>query len=272
MQEFSVLMSIYAKENPRFLEECLDSIFCQTVLPNEIVMVKDGPLTAELEVVLERYDKKYPSFFVFVPLEKNVGLGLALREGILHCSNELIARVDTDDINRSDRFERQLLEFEKNEKLDVCGCSMAEFEHSIDKIVCRRSVPIDDSSIKKYQKKRDDVNHPTVMYKKTAVLKAGNYQSCLLMEDSLLWVNMMINGAVFFNIDEDLYFFRIGEKMFERRGGYAYYKKYKAARKRIRKTGFISWWDYRFSLFAQFVVALLPNKVRGWVFKKILHK
>lgn len=272
MQEkFSVLMSLYIKEKPEYFDECMKSILANTVLPNEIVIVLDGPITDELSMVLDKYVGKNPELYNVVPLETNQGLGLALREGILHCKNELVARMDTDDICRSDRFELQLREFEQNPKLDICGSHIAEFDEAPDKIVAKRIVPLDDEAIKKYQKKRDGFNHMTVMYKKTSVINAGNYQSCLLMEDSLLWANMFVNGCIAKNIDECLVFARIGKDMFERRGGLNYFKKYKRGRKRIYKTGFISWWNYQYTVVIQFIIAMLPNKIRGYVFKKVLH-
>ena len=272
MEKFSVLMSLYFKEKPEYLRECLDSVLNQTAKPSEIVIVLDGPIGDELQAVVDEYVKANPSLFNIVPLKENQGLGLALREGILHCNNELIARMDTDDINRNDRFELQLKEFEKDPELDICGCHMAEFEGSVDNIVTKRTVPLENKAIQKYQRRRDGLNHPTVMYKKSAVLKAGNYQTCLLMEDTLLWANMFMTGSKAMNIDDCLYYFRLGEDMFQRRGGWAYYKKYKAGKKQVRKTGFISWWDYKSTVIVQFFVALMPNKLRGWVFKKMLHK
>lgn len=269
---FSVLMSVYVKEKPEYLRLSLDSVLNQTVLPSEIVMVKDGPLTEELESVLDEYKRAYPDKMVIVPLEQNVGLGLALRVGVEKCSHELIARMDTDDVCRSDRFELQLKEFEKDPDLDICGSHIEEFEETIDKIVAKRTVPLRHDDIAKYQRKRDGFNHVSVMFKRSAVLKAGNYQSCMLMEDTLLWANMLISGAKGMNIDESLVYVRIGKDMYERRGGFAYFKKYKEGRKKVRKTGYISFFDYHFSLWVQFAVALMPNKLRGWVFKKILHR
>ena len=271
-RNFSVLMSVYVKEKPEYLSESLDSILCQTVTPTEIVIVKDGPLTAELDAVIASYAEKQPDLYTIVPLPENRGLGLALREGMLHCRCELVARMDSDDICRKDRFERQLAAFEADPALDVVGSYTAEFEETPDAIVAHRMVPTEDAAIKKYQKRRDAFNHPSVMFRKSAVLKAGNYQHCPLMEDTLLWVHMIQSGARCANIPEDLLYMRIGKEMYERRGGYAYYKKYKAARKQIRDTGYISYYDYISSLIAQFVVAMMPNKLRGFVFKKILHK
>lgn len=270
-ENFSVLMSLYIKEKPEYFRACMESILSQTVMPDEIVIVKDGPVTEELDAVLNEYVCKNPSLYTIVPLETNRGLGLALAEGILHCKHELVARMDTDDICRKDRFELQLAEFQKNPELDVCGSHISEFEDTPDQIVAKRTVPITDAEIKKYQKRRDGFNHMTVMYKKSKVLEAGNYQSCMLMEDTYLWVRMILAGATFMNIDDSLVYARIGKDMYERRGGYAYYKKYKTGRKKVRETGYIGWMDYHYTLLVQFGVAVMPNRIRGVVFKKILH-
>lgn len=272
MAQFSVLMSLYIKERPEYLKESLDSVLNQTVRPNQIVVVKDGPLTEELEAVLELFVSEENGLYTVVPLEQNQGLGLALREGIQHCNYELIARMDTDDIARKDRFELQLAEFEKDPDLDICGSHVLEFEGSIDNIVAKRTVPLTDFEIKKYQKRRDGFNHPAVMFRKSKVLESGNYQSCPLMEDTYLWVNMFLHNAKAKNIDDFLLYFRVGKDMFERRGGWKYYKKYKQGRKMVYKTGYISWLDYHYTLLAQIVVALMPNKIRGWFFKRVLHK
>ena len=271
-EKFSVLMSLYIKEKPEHLRACMESILSQTVMPDEIVIVKDGPVTEELDAVLNEYVCKNPSLYTIVPLEINRGLGLALAEGILHCKHELVARMDTDDICRKDRFELQLAEFQKNPQLDVCGSHIVEFEGDVSNIVAQRTVPLTDADIKKYQKRRDGVNHVTVMFKKSKVLEAGNYQSCMLMEDTLLWVNMILAGAVFNNIDDALVYVRIGKDMFERRGGFDYFKKYKEGRKKVYQTGYIGIVDYYYTLLIQLAVALIPNKLRGWIFKKLLHR
>lgn len=272
MMPFSVLMSLYVKENPEYLKESLESVLNQTVKPSQIVIVKDGALTEELDETLNSFVEKAPDLYTIVPLEKNVGLGLALREGMLHCKYELVARMDTDDVSRGDRFELQLKEFENDPELDICGSHILEFEKDADKPVAKRTVPLTDAEIKKYQKRRDGLNHVTVMFKKSSVLSAGNYQSCLLMEDTLLWANMFMNGAKAMNIDDFLVNVRVGADMFQRRGGFKYYKRYKQGRKKVYQTGFIGWWDYKYTLIVQFIVAMMPNKLRAFVFKKLLHK
>ena len=268
---FSVLMSVYRKESPEFLRQALDSVFDQTAVPAEVVLVEDGPLTDELYALLDDYGRCRPEL-KRVPLSENRGLGLALQEGILHCSNELVARMDTDDISVATRFERQLAEFEKNPSIDICGSHIKEFEGTPDHIVAERRVPLTHDDCKRYQRRRDAFNHVSVMFRKTAVLKAGNYQHCPLMEDTLLWANMFKTGATAMNIDDYLVLVRIGKDMYERRGGMAYFKKYRKARRVIYKTGFISWWDYAYTIVIQFIVAIIPNSLRGFVFKKILHK
>lgn len=271
-QQFSVLMSLYIKEKVEYARACFDSLLRQTVQANEWVIVEDGPLTDEMYALLSEYQEKYPLLINRVPLATNQGLGKALREGILHCKYDLIARMDTDDIAREDRFEKQLALFAADPLLDICGSHILEFDGNIKNILAKRSVPLDDAAIKIYHKRRDGLNHVSVMFKKSAVLKAGNYKSCLLMEDTLLWANMFLSGAKAKNIDDYLVYVRIGSDLFERRGGFAYFKKYKAGRKKVYQTGYISWWDYIYTLIIQLLVALMPNKIRGWVFTKLLHR
>lgn len=270
-QQFSVLMSIYIKEQPKYVRQCFDSLLKQTVLADEWIIVEDGPLTNELYEILEEYEERYVGLIKRIALKQNVGLGLALNEGILHCTYDLIARMDTDDVSRKDRFEKQLKEFEENPQLDICGSHILEFEDSINKITSYRKVPIEDSDIKKYQKRRDAFNHMTVMYKKNAVLNAGNYQHAMLMEDTLLWVNMILTGAQCANVDDYLVWARTGKNLYERRGGWTYFHRYCNGRKKILETGYISYWDYIITILAQLIVAMVPSQIRKKIFQDLLH-
>lgn len=272
MAQLSVLMSLYIKEKSEYAQACFESLLKQTVQADEWVIVEDGPLTDEMYALLDMYQKNYPSLIKRVQLEKNQGLGLALRAGVLECKNELIARMDTDDVAREDRLEMQLAEFEKNPDLDICGSQIDEFEDTPDVIVAKRIVPVKHKNIVKYQKRRDALNHMTVMYKKKAVLDAGNYQSCPLMEDTYLWARMIVNGAQCMNIDVPLVYARIGHDMFERRGGWEYFKKYKEGKKLVLKTGFIGKADYYYTVTIQLAVAVIPRSVRGWIYKRMLHR
>lgn len=270
-QKFSVLMSLYIKEKPEYFKECMESIIHQTVIPTEIVIVKDGPLTEGLESVLNEYVEKEPNLYKIVSLKKNVGLGLALAEGVKNCTYELIARMDTDDIARKDRFEIQLQKFVDNPKLDICGSHIIEFEGNVNNILSERKVPLQHKKIVKYQRQRSAFNHMTVMYKKSMVLNAGNYEHCPLMEDDMMWVRMILAGAKCANIDDNLVYARTGSAMIERRGGMAYLKKYKHGRKKILKTGYISQWDYLKTVGIQTVVALIPTNIRLFIFLKLLR-
>lgn len=269
---FSVLMSLYIKEQADFFRQCMESIVNQTVMPTEIVIVFDGPISNELNKVVETYVAKYPGWIKIVANKENKGLGLALADGVPACTYELIARMDTDDIARKDRFEKQLEMFMNDHELDICGSHIIEFDGTIDNVLARRKVPLQHEDIAEYQKQRSAFNHMTVMYKKSMVLKAGNYEDCPLMEDDMLWIRMLIAGAKCANIDDYLVYARTGYAMIERRGGWEYFKKYKAARKKIYDTGYISSKDYWKTIYVQMIVAIVPKKIRLLIFTKLLRR
>lgn len=265
-------MSLYIKEKPEYARQCFDSLLSQTVKASEWVIVEDGPLTPELYELLEEYEEKNPGLIKRVPIKVNGGLGPALAKGIQYCSNELVARMDTDDIARSDRFEKQLKQFIKYPQLDICGSWITEFEDDPKNIVAKRQVPLKESEIRKYQRKRDAFNHVTVMYRKSSVLAAGNYQNAPLMEDTMLWANMLMHNARCLNIGDYLVNVRIGKDMYDRRGGWTYFKKYRDGRRMVLSTGYISQMDYLETVAVQLIVALMPSSLRSWVFKDILHR
>lgn len=270
--KFSVLISVYEKEKPEYLIQCLNSILQQTLLADEWIVVEDGQLTEGLNQVLDLYEKQYPKMIKRVKIDNHVGLGAALAEGIRHCSYELIARMDADDVSCEERFEKQMEQFLKNQELDICGSWIEEFDSDINNIVSRRKVPVKEQDIRKYQKRRDAFNHMTVMYKKHAVMEAGNYKSIPLMEDTELWARMLKKNAHCVNIPEYLVKARVGNDYYERRGGWDYFKLYRKGKKEVLKTGFINQWDYFLTVFIQFFVALAPMTVRSLIFKRFLHK
>ncbi len=265
-------MSVYIKEHPEYLDKCLESVYNQSAKADEWVIVHDGPITDELQEVIDKY-KTYDGVEINeVLLEQNQGLGIALSHGVTACRNELIARMDTDDIAVPDRFELQLAEFENHPELDICGGQIVEFETDPSEIIAERRVPLTHDEIYEYQKKRSAFNHMTVMFKKSKVLEAGNYKHCPLMEDDMLWVDMLQSGAVCANIDKTLCYVRTNADMIARRGGLKYYKKYKSGRKMIYKTGFISRGQYIKTNLIQFAVCVMPKWLRKKVFFKMLHK
>ena len=252
-QKISVLMSVYIKENPTFLKDAIESVQNQTLKPSELVLVEDGPLTPELYQVLDQLEAESDIPVKRYPLEQNQGLGLALRYGVLQCQYDIIARMDTDN-------------------LDLLGGHIAEFIDNPDEIVSYRRVPTQHADIVSYQRMRSAFNHMTVMFKKDMVLKAGNYEDGLYMEDDLLWLNMIAAGAKTGNLDQILCRVRVGAGMFERRGGLRYLKLYRQARQRMLKRGQISYLEYAKSVAIQMVVALCPGFVRQFIFMKLLRK
>ncbi|WP_001291466.1 glycosyltransferase [Streptococcus sp. oral taxon 058] len=270
-QKISVLMSVYVKENPTFLRDAIKSVQNQTLKPSEIVLVEDGPLTPELYQVLDEVEAQSEIPVKRCPLEENQGLGLALRYGVLQCQYDIIARMDTDDLAVPDRFEKQLQLMEK-EDLDLLGGHIAEFIDNPDEIVSYRRVPTQHADIVAYQRMRSAFNHMTVMFKKDMVLKAGNYEDGLYMEDDLLWLNMIAAGAKTGNLDQILCKVRVGAGMFERRGGLRYLKLYRQARQRMLERGQISYIEYAKSIAIQAIVALCPGFVRQFIFVKLLRK
>ncbi|ALV21563.1 glycosyltransferase [Carnobacterium antarcticum] len=270
--KFSVLMSVYKKEQPVYLKECLDSLVNQTIQPNELVLIEDGPLTNDLYTVLDEFENQHPGLLNRNPLEENVGLGKALAIGVEYCRYSLIARMDTDDIAVNTRFEKQLREFVKNPKLGIVGSDINEFETDISNIVAKRIVPHSYEDILKTAKRRNPFNHMTVLYRKEEVLRAGNYMVLNGFEDYYLWVRMLKNDTLAKNVPEVLVHARAGRDMFMRRGGYKYLKDSKLARKKIHEVGLNSYMDYFLSTAGQIIVSIMPNQLRAYIYTKLLRK
>lgn len=268
MLNYSVLMSVYVNDNADYLVDSINSMINQTIVPAEIVIIKDGPLTYDLDATLEKFEREYPKLIKIYGYEENRGLGEALKFGVLNCTYELIARMDADDISMLDRCEKQLAIFDKNDSIDIVGGHISEFITSPEEIISIRKVPILDKSIKEYMKYRCPFNHMTVMFKKSSVLKSGNYESWFWNEDYYLWIRMMQNNCIFRNVDEILVNVRIGEEMFKRRGGKKYFQSEKNLQKYMLKNGIINLRTYLVNIFKRLIVqCLLPNSVRGVVFK-----
>lgn len=267
---FSVLMSLYSKERPEYLKACLDSIFEQSLSPDEIVIVEDGPLTESLYNVLDDYQKKH-SEIKRIKLQQNVGLGNALNEGLKNCSNELVARMDTDDICFPYRFEKQVAFMENNPNIDISSAWLEEFENDIFNRKSIKKVPATHQEIKKYIKKRSPLNHPTVIFKKSAVYRAGGYQHFPLFEDWYLWARMMKTGSVFANIQECLLHFRTSADMFKRRGGIKYAKDSTRFQWKMYKLGLISLFSAINNSIIRGSVYIMPNSLRRLIYLKLLR-
>lgn len=267
---FSVLMSVYKKEKANNLKTAIDSIVNQTLIPNEFIIIEDGPLTSELENVLNAYTRKY-NWIKTIKLEKNVGLGAALKEGVLHCNYEYIARMDSDDVAISNRFQKQINFLLKHPECDVLGGNIVEFEDLSQKDLLARKVPIDKNEMLKFLKKRNPMNHVTVIFKKESVLDVGNYLDCPYFEDYYLWVRMLKNDKKLINIDETLVRVRAGIEMTNRRGKLKYVKSIINFENKLYKLGFINYIEYLFNITLRSLVAFIPNKIRYYIYQEKLR-
>ncbi len=274
MMQFSVITSIYKNDKPDFIRVALDSMLVhQTSKPDEIVLVQDGPVPNELASVLAEYETKFPEVMHIIRLEKNGGLGNALKLGVENAKHDLCARMDSDDICLPDRFEKQLVYLETHPECDIVGGQMTEFIDTPDNIVGRREVPLTNKEIYDYMKSRCALNHVTVMFRKNAVLKVGNYQDWFWNEDYFLWVRMMKNHCVFANITDVAVNVRSGTDQYARRGGMKYFNSEIGIKKLMLKEGMISRTEFAINYVERFVIQLLlPNSIRGWVFRTLARK
>lgn len=268
--KFSVLISLYKKESPEFLDQSLLSVFNQTRKADEVVLVEDGPLTSALNCVVEKYQNMYPELIV-VRMDKNCGLGLALNEGLRFCHYELVVRMDTDDICKSNRFEKQISFMENHGNVDVCGAWIEEFENSPEIITSIRKVPESHAEIYKYGKRRNPINHPVSVFRKSKIESVGGYIHFLLFEDYYLWARMLVNGARFYNLQEPLLSFRRTPQTFKRRGGLKYLINELKFQFKLFSIGYI---DIRLLIsncFVRSFVRVVPNCLRDYIYKKCLR-
>lgn len=271
MTPYSVLMSVYHKENPDFLKSSIESTLNQTVQPSDFVIVCDGPLTESLDAILDEYALRLPRLFQLLRLVENKGQGIALQKGIELCKNEFIARMDSDDINVPDRCEMQLKAFDDNPELSLIGGQIDEFETNPELPYASRKVPLSYGEIVAFAKKRNPFNHMTVMFKKTAVLNAGNYQSFMLFEDYWLWIRILQSGIKAQNLPQTLVKVRAGKGMLARRGGWDYAKKHVAFQKAIYKMGFLSRAQFLSNVFVRVSASIAPSWARKLLYNKALR-
>ena len=275
---YSVLMSVYGKENSVWFKKAAESMLNQTAPPDEFVLICDGPLTEELETAVEELDRSYPGMFQILRLKENVGLGEALRQGILLCRNELVARMDSDDIACPDRCRQQLELFQKIPELSFSSGTIAEFfderelESSETAALRLRTLPQYHEEIVSYAKKRNPMNHMAVMLKKSAVLQAGNYQSAEGLEDYDLWSRMLQLGFRAGNLKETLVWARIGNGMEQRRGGVKYAGRMARFQTLLLKRGFLSLPQYIINCCIRIPVSLLPGRIRAAVYGVCLRR
>ncbi|NME19163.1 glycosyltransferase [Megasphaera elsdenii] len=268
---YSVLMSVYYKEHPDYLRQSMQSIYDQTVPTDDFVLVCDGPLTPELDAVISSMQQQFGSRLHVCRLLKNGGLGKALNFGIGQCKNDLVARMDSDDVSRPDRCQRQLAIFQNHPEYSLVSGIVEEFSDTITNVSVRRIVPEHQDDIITFAKKRNPFNHPCIMYKKSDVEAAGGYQDFYFLEDYYLWIRMLQNGFIGYNLQEPLLWMRAGNDMYKRRGGWKYVQSQHNLFKYMAQTGFITGRQYQVQSVVRLIGAVVPNWLRAFLFKKILR-
>ncbi len=269
---YSVLMSVYYKEHPDYLRQSMQSIYDQTVPTDDFVLVCDGPLTPELDAVISGMQQQFRSRLHVCRLSKNGGLGKALNFGIGQCKNDLVARMDSDDVSRPDRCQRQLAIFHDHPEYSLVSGIVEEFSDTITNVSVRRIVPEHQDAIIAFAKKRNPFNHPCIMYKKSAVQAVGSYQDFYLLEDYYLWIRMLQHGFIGYNLQEPLLWMRAGSDMYKRRGGWKYVQSQHNLFKYMAQTGFITGSQYQIQSLVRLIGAVVPNWMRAFLFKQILRK
>lgn len=271
MEAFSCLMSCYVKDNPIDLARALQSLAAQTVKASEVLLVEDGPLSEGLYRVIQSFESRLP--LNRLQFKENRGLGHALKKGVEACNYPLIARMDADDISRSDRFATQLKLLEKDPKLAVVGSWVSEFDKEEENIYAVRKVPLTHLDILKKARYRNPLNHSSVMFRRKAALDSGNYNSDFqFAQDYVLWMRMLSHGYKFANISECLVSMKAGREMIKRRGGWKYIKCELALQKEALKLGFISFPEYSFNVVIRSIVRIVPDNMRDIIYRKTLRK
>lgn len=271
-KQYSVLMSVYYKEKPEYLQQSMESILHQTIPASDFVLVCDGPLTPELDSVIEKMQQQFGIVLHVHRLKENGGLGKALNAGLEQCTCELVARMDSDDVSQPDRCEKQLQIFAEHPEYSLVSGIVEEFDGNIHQVTGRRVVPETQEKIIQFAKKRNPFNHPCIMYKKSAVQAVGSYQDFYLLEDYYLWIRMLQHGYLGYNLQEPLLWMRAGSAMYKRRGGWKYVESQRKLFEYMAKSGFISQTDYWVQSMVRLIGAIVPNGLRSFLFKHILRK
>lgn len=269
MQNYSVLMTVYKGEKPDHFKTAVESMLDQTVLTDDFVIVCDGPIGEELENIISQFQSDCKTFFNVVRLEKNVGVGSASAQGLLQCKNDLVAKMDSDDISRNTRCEKELLKFEEDDELAIVGSYILEFLDESRENTSIRKVPVKYEDILKYSKRRSPFNNPTVMFKKSAVLSVGNYSDLRRCEDFELFARLLHAGYKAANIPECLLDYRVTDSTYSKRNNFEYIKQ---SRKMSHEIGHSSKIDVWVSCYSQYIISKLPDKARKSIYEKLIRK
>lgn len=268
----SVLMSVYYAELPKHLENALKSaLVFQTRLPEQLVLVVDGQIGDELEAIVKSFLASHGHILDVLRLEENVGLGRALRHGLLLCTHEYVARMDSDDICYPERFEKQLSILLERPELSILGTSIQEFDEIPGDLDRFRKLPTDFDALVEFARFRNPLNHPSVAFRKSHIVSVGSYQDMPLFEDYYLWARIIKNGYKIANLEAPLLHFRVGNDMIGRRHGMAYCLKEYRFLRALKKIDFLNTWDFMISVATKLPLRLLPKRLLGLLYRKFLR-
>lgn len=266
--KFSVSMCVYGGDNAEWFKTSVESVLNQTLIPNEIVLVVDGPVPDDLNTVIRKFEES--ELFKVIRLETNQGHGIARKTGLDNCNNELVAIMDADDICAPDRFEKQIEAFHDYSDSDIVGGMITEFIDTPDNVVGKRIVPLEDSEIKEYMQRRCPMNLVTVMFKKSSIEKVGGFIDWYCEEDYYLWLRMALANMQFRNVDDVLVNVRVGKEMYQRRGGVKYFRSEAKLQKYMLDNKVIGFPRYLINVTERLILqVLMPNKMRSFIFQKL---
>ncbi|MGL6115575.1 MAG: glycosyltransferase [Cetobacterium sp.] len=269
--KFSVLMSIYKNDKKKYLIEAIESLLKQSLLPNEIVIVQDGEISKELNEVIMRYKENYKNIFKIVQLDRNYGLGLAMKKGLEYCNYEWVARMDADDISHPLRFEKQIEFIKNNLNIAIVGTNSEDFENDIKRTKSKRIMPEKNLDILKFAKRRCPFIHPTVIFNRNKIIEVGSYEDIKYFEDYNLFLKILKKYKGY-NIQETLFYVRNNLETSTRRGGLQYLKIEYQALKIFYKNGLISFYYFITNLILRFGFRICGNDIRKNLYEKILRK
>jgi glycosyltransferase involved in cell wall biosynthesis len=268
-EPFALLMTVYGGDREDFVRIAFHSaVHDQSLRPDQVVLVQDGPVPDELAACLEELVKSSPVEVTFIKLLNNRGLGPALDAGLQASRHDIVARMDADDVAMPHRFRTQVPLVQDG--ADLVGAGLLEFGADIHDIVGERIPPSDPADIERYSRLHDPFNHPTVVYRRTAVIAAGGYGDLPLMEDYWLFARMIAGGAKVANISEPLVYYRVGDGAYERRGGRDLLRSELRLQREMRREGFISAPQYMRNVVVRGGYRLVPTAIRRPVYRWVV--
>ena len=271
MSEFTVLISVYKNEKPEFLYQSLCSVLVdQTLRPHEVVVIKDGNLSRELDKVLQIYQLMYPYILKVYGYSVNRGLGYSLNFGLKLASNELVFRMDTDDIAIPERFEKQIEAFNDNSNPAIVGSNIEEFHIHPKDYQLIRFVPHNFEQIHKSKWRRNPFNHMTVGFKKSIILSCGGYKTMTGYEDYYLWLRVLKNNNGC-NLPDNLVHARIGNGMIARRHGWPFLINEFKFQYTILSEGFLTFPQFLNNIFTRVLPRIFPQWLLQGIYTNFLR-